>query len=242
MEQLVSLIHSSDIFGIFIENGCSVPVAYNLLNVSGASNTVYLTECPYNQNYGRRIYGYTGNRTVSSEYVSHIAESFYPIIGNTQITGRYINTIYVSSFQIGDMCNITDPKVTHGYIFLQYKNLKTIYHVTIRNPEYQRIDFIDKIGYIGIKLVLNFIYDICPENLYIDMIESEDMEKSYLELLKFHNKKDILCWNSEGRLCRAEDIFRTKNTISIVPYELRNMDLTPSYLLLIRSSHRLEHI
>ena len=49
IKPLIEKIHASDTFAVILETGCGVPVAANLLGVSGASKTVYLTECPYSQ-------------------------------------------------------------------------------------------------------------------------------------------------------------------------------------------------
>jgi len=236
----IQKIHNTDIFGIFIENGCGVPVANAILNISGASKTVYFTECPYNKDYVILKYGNHNFRSVSSEYVSFIADYYQNLIEQ-----GIINTLYVSSFQVGGN-SPDDRTVTHGWIYLQYDNAKIIYHATIRNQNYTRIDFINKIKTIGIQLLTNLKERIDKQDLDIDIIispfscrwqndptfcpdigterRSNERDDFNYYLFNLHTAGDILCWDSEGQLCRAEDLFRNKRQVLLL-FENQELDL-----------------
>ena len=64
---------------------------------------------------------------------------------------RKCNTVFVSSFQMGD--KTLDPlTITHGWIGLAYKNITQFYHITLREPM-SRADYIARIGIIGVELL-----------------------------------------------------------------------------------------
>ena len=61
-------IHGSHLFGKIIETGCSVPVAYKLGLVAGASKTILYTQQPYNKEFEAELYG-EFPRSVSKEFI-----------------------------------------------------------------------------------------------------------------------------------------------------------------------------
>src|SRR4051812_34885083 len=117
MKEQIEQLHKSDIFGIFIEIGCGVPVAAAMLGVSGASNTIFMSESPYSRDYYKYAYNLDPEsemyRSVSPQYLKYILASgrFDRIYSE-----KPINTIYAASFQLGEM----NDKSTHGWICLKH--------------------------------------------------------------------------------------------------------------------------
>ena len=62
-------IHNSNLYGIIVETGCSTAVTSKLMEVSGASNTIYYSLQPYSKNYEKSRYG-TFPRSVSKDFIS----------------------------------------------------------------------------------------------------------------------------------------------------------------------------
>ena len=124
MTAQIQKIHASDMFGIFIEMGLGNPVSSKLCEVPGASNTVFCAENPYNGDYSRKLFGIEG-RIVSLEAVRKIINS--DRVNALVLKDSRINTLFVSSFQIGD----NNDNSTHGYIGLKYKDKVEYYHISI---------------------------------------------------------------------------------------------------------------
>ena len=133
MTAQIQKIHASDMFGIFIEMGLGNPVSSKLCEVPGASNTVFCAENPYNGDYSKKLFGIEG-RIVSLEAVRTIMNSAK--IHYLQKEDPKINTVFVSSFQIGN----DNDKSTHGYIGLKYKGKVEYYHMSIQDGKILRLE------------------------------------------------------------------------------------------------------
>lgn len=207
----IEKIHSSDNFGIFVEVGCGLPVSSALLSVSGASNTVFFSESPYHKKYVEDKYQIDTNkvRAVSSDYIDSIIKYYNDHYFGKCYDGKTINTIYVSSFQVGD---VLSNLITHGWIGLQYHNKKVLYHITLRE-KLSRFCYIEKIKNIGLRLLILQNQSINkPENLSIDIILSDDI---IYNIFNYMNHEGIICYNKENKLCRAEDLLRNKKMINM---------------------------
>jgi len=156
------IIHDGNIFGVFIEIGCGMPLSQRLLEIEGASKTVYSALSPYNKQAQTELFGESDNRSVSFEFVKNI-------INNTK-TPENVNTIFVSSFQLGiDICN-------HGWIGLKHKDITKYYHITI--PHYMMKTY-------GRKYVIETIGDISLAILYNGNVNYCDIIRDEYEFLRY---------------------------------------------------------
>ena len=102
-------IHDSNLFGVIVESGCSATIASTLMNVAGASKTIYRCEQPYNKEYQEQLYG-KFKRSVSREWIKKVLEQEHAL------TPSSVNFILASSWQLNDP---NDPLVyAHGWIGL----------------------------------------------------------------------------------------------------------------------------
>jgi len=203
MKNLIEKIHKSNIFGIFIETGAGVPITANLLSVSGASNTIYMSECPYSKEYFYSTYELDDKyRIISLESLKSVINSkrFFDLFKSEKI-----NTIFVSSFQVGEKNNIS----THGWIGLKYKNTLKYYHISI-HESLTRKEYIKRIGENGLKLLLGKNVDI-PNNCDVDIVLNEDFSSDYESTIKFISKiktKEQFSIFSKNKIDRLESITR----------------------------------
>ncbi len=215
---LIELIHQSPIYGVFIETGCGMPVSTALLNQSGASKTVYMTESPYSEDYAKNKYQIPNEtRAVSLEYVNHILTSYQTI--------NAINTIYVASFQVGSDA-VDDNKITHGWIAIKYQQHTQFYHLTIR-PKMTRFNYIQTIGQQGL-LLLSYLTGLQPDTFcrghrniaYVDQIYTLNNVSLYPlsdfnPSLKLLDEDTILCFQPNGDLTRLENLCRETQQLII---------------------------
>jgi nicotinic acid mononucleotide adenylyltransferase len=211
MENIIKEIHDSNIFGCFIELGCGVPVASALLNVSGASQTVFMSESPYSKHYADSKYRNGEFRAVSAENVRQIMRTTV-IHCNTAMprdgfTG--VNTVYVSSFQVGP------GLVTHGWIGLHCCGYRKFYHVTI-HEELTRLEYIERIKENGLKILRSKNLSI-PKDCDIDIVLNDDLSvNNELSLLFLLASSRNVCLNfTVNGLARLEDTFRDKDYITL---------------------------
>jgi nicotinic acid mononucleotide adenylyltransferase len=188
MEKLIKKIHQSDIYGVFIESGCGVPVASALLKVSGASDTIYMSENPYSRDYFAEVYG---NETEPDNYRSVSPEHLSKVLNSqrfsTLFTKGRINIIYSATFQLGEM----NDKSTHGWIGIKFKTLNEsgnnyslkYYHISIHEP-LSRKEYIERIGENGLKLVMAGNQEV-PDDCDVDIVLNEDLSPDYERTLNF---------------------------------------------------------
>jgi hypothetical protein len=209
MEHIVKEIHESDTFGCFIETGCGVPVTNALLNVSGASKTVYMTESPYSKHYSSAKYQNDEFRAVSVENVQQIIKKVIIACNTTNVVDSLngVNTVYVASFQIGP--GIT----THGWIGLHCKGYRFYYHITI-NDELSRAGYIERIAENGLKLI-HAQNKFIPEDCDVDIVLNSDLSVNNERSVEFmlNSYRPVYLNFATTGLARLEDTFREKDYI-----------------------------
>lgn len=222
-EIIKSQIHNSELFGIFIELGLGNPVSNELCGVSGASKTIFYSENPYNDKISKYIYEIPENkRLVSVEAISRIinSEKIKNLIQYSEANAEAnmeINTIYVSSFQIGEY----DDKVTHGYIGLKYFDETFYYHITVRDS-LSRLEYIKKIKDLSIQMLIDLsnrtpitqnIGNDC--SIHIDGIWNYDLSSNVIETLNANNRSILneigsnIFYIKNNNLLRLEDLTRS---------------------------------
>jgi len=216
----IQAIHTGPIFGVFIETGASVPIANALLNESGASKTVYMSESPYNQQYVTHKYGLDPNiRSVSPQFVIKVLDYYQELIDNNTI-----NTIYVSTFQVS---NEDSTMLTHGWIGLNYNNNIVLYHISDRYRLLSRKRHIINIKEIGLKLLSSMNLPLMNINdLCVDIIIPNNTNNVY-NIYNYMSVNDIICWNLDFVMVRAEDLFRDNKHIWIHNIDINNIDDSP---------------
>lgn len=205
IDELVESIHVSDIYGSFIEMGCGVAVANALMNIAGATDTVYMTESPYAREYQHGTYGNEGLRAVSKECVSKINDV---MLRWDSMHEDFVNTVYIASFQLGDE---TGSKSTHGWIAYRYKGNLKFYHISI-HEKMTRKEYLQRIALCGLKIILNRNEDVI-QDACIDMVYGfDDNRIAMFDMISNSNDENFLCIR-DGQFCRMEDFFREKNNI-----------------------------
>ena len=167
MKDIIKKIHKSDIFGVFIESGCGLAVSQELFSVSESSKTIYFTQSPYSRDFFESEYSLNDKkiRSVSPEYLKNILDSKKI---KYLFDKKTINTLYASSFQIGEKNNIS----THGWILIKYNEIVKYYHISIHSS-LSRKKYIKKIGENGIKL-LHAKNQSIPDSCDVDIVLNED--------------------------------------------------------------------
>lgn len=207
-------LHESQNLGILVETGCGLAVSNALLEVSGASKTVYFAECPYSKEYQKWKYGEFEGRAVSWQNIKHILNYNAAL---EKPDG--VNFVYVSSFQVGEHNDIS----THGWIGISMKSGgRRYFHISIHEP-LSRKQYIDKISKIGIDILHYYLIsdvgsDFIPSNCCIDIALDEkgnqiDLEAMFVALRR-EEDDNFLCIK-DGMLVRMEDLFRDQKSIAL---------------------------
>ena len=129
----VKEIHESHLYGSVIETGSSTATIHKLLDVAGASKTIFRAEQPYSKLYEEELYG-KFTRSVSKEFIEAVL--------NVEGERKNINFVLASSWQL---CNSSDPlQYAHGWFDLLDKknNVKNYLHYSFRRDNmyaYSRI-------------------------------------------------------------------------------------------------------
>jgi hypothetical protein len=192
LDKIISKIHKSDLYGIFVEMGAGVPVANELFKVPGASSTIHKTLSPYSKQAQLELGQHADTRSISLSSTSSILSKF--MLEEFSNKSK-VNFILVSSFQIGkDIIN-------HGWISVYYNNKLYYYHLTL--PEYtSRTQAIQIIGESQIKLIYNLVF---KQNLPI--IGLDICLDNYNQLLHAGNDS-IVVFNPDNKPERLETSFR----------------------------------
>lgn len=215
MKELIQEIHKSDILGTFIEIGAGQPVAQQLFEIAGASQTIYKAESPYSKKEQEVKYKISNFRSVSKEFVETVIKAEMAA-GHAEINH---NTYYVSSFQIADK----PGAITHGWIGLRYRGVEMYYHITMPF-DYGREAMISLIGNVGIALLycknditslFTTLKSLAPVLSCIDIIIDGNGKHLINETLKVnqHYHTEHILVVSDGKLVRFEDLFRGKDLI-----------------------------
>lgn len=151
----VEKIHKSNLYGIIIELGCSAAISNKLMNVPGASNTVYKSVQPYSKEYQAELYG-EFKRSVSKDSVKTILE----VEAEKVKDNNKINFILATSWQLADP---SDKLVyAHGWFGLYdiQRNVKHYLHYSFKRS-FMNVEFIEySWNKIREKYFLNTISDI----------------------------------------------------------------------------------
>ena len=217
MRDNIRIIHDSDYYGSIIEIGCAAPLANSLLEVSGASKTIYKSEQPYSKELQEERYG-KFKRSVSKDFIDNVL--------NKEIQNDKINFVFASSWQLPDFNN---PKqYCHGYIGVLNKkeNIKHILHYSFlrrgNDRKSQRYSCIEDIGILS----ENILYNVLIENNVnlIDKYKNIILDQAYTNneinydlLLNnlYNNDFDYpLCFHKMQPV-RFEEILRKSNNIII---------------------------
>ena len=211
-------IHNSNLYGIIVETGCSTAVTSKLMEVSGASNTIYYSLQPYSKNYEKSRYG-TFPRSVSKDFISSVLLEEKSNINNE---GK-INFIFASSWQLPDE---KDPlQYAHGWCGIYNKKLDISYYLhysinrnsrnLVCSEDYRKY-IIDVIGEIGTNILYASIngniseLDIIDPNIAILDMAYVNTEVNYDLLLNTLEKSKgdyFLLFDSEEPI-RLEDFLR----------------------------------
>lgn len=234
MQEIIQDIHNSNLFGIFIEMGLGNPVSSKLCEIPGASKTVFYAENPYNDSYSRKIYDIP-NRIVSLEAVHRIMNSErVRILCNED---SRINTVYVSSFQIGNY----NDKSTHGYIGIKKGNIEKYYHMSIHDS-CSREEYIELIRDASINLLNDFISDD-PDawniGLNVDGIWDKNLNPLYGDTFYFiTSKSSNFCYIENGKILRLEDLTRQAKE-GLIAYKGSFNPITKAHCKLMSESEKL---
>lgn len=224
MTTQIQRIHESDMFGIFIEMGLGNPVSSKLCEVPGASNTVFCAENPYNADYSRKLFGIEG-RIVSLEAVRKIMNSDH--VTNLWFKDSKINTVFVSSFQIGNR----NDKSTHGYVGIKYKDEVKYYHVSIHHPS-NRTENIRLIVETCLNLLTNEDYT------YVDGVWDSNLKPLYDNTFHYLNKgQHGFAYVNNGNILRLEDLLRSANE-GLIVYKGSFNPITNAHLKLMSESSK----
>lgn len=220
-DEKIKEIHDSYAFGILVETGCGLPVSNALLEVAGASGTVFYSECPYSKEYQSQKFKNQGSRAVSMETVRsflsyHFTEGMRLSAYSSDSTP--VNFVYASSFQLGNY----NDKSTHGWIGIWTESLGSIYfHISI-HESLSRKEYIEKISQIGTDLLYHLtITDrdkirTIPSNCCIDIVLGYDgnqmHEHEMLVSLRDEESDNFLCI-TDGKFVRLEELLRDKENI-----------------------------
>ncbi len=218
IEKQISEIHKSDMYGVFVELGVGHPLAQLLYEVPGASQTVEYSISPYSKEMQEQMFHLKG-RSVSKEGVNTIL--------NEIKTSKKTNTIFVSSFQLGEK----GKSITHGWVGLEYNGKRMFYHLTL-NPGHEfsssRKVKIEALGYVclnilGAKNDLSRLEKIHQDGMIDIIMDSEDNTLNYLETLlktqmklKEEDNSDCLIYvTSKGNVERVENLFRENPILNV---------------------------
>lgn len=234
MIELIQGIHNSDMFGIFIEMGLGNPVSTKLCEVPGASKTIFCAENPYNDEYSRNLFGLT-ERIVSLKTIRKIMDSDH--VATLSFKNRKINTVYISSFQIGNY----NDKSTHGYIGIKKGDNEKYYHISIHDS-LSRSEYIKIITECSVYLLNDFRSDDTDAwniGLNIDAIWNRDLNPIYDETLYFIGSDwTNFCYIENGKLLRLEDLCRQASE-GLLMYKGSFNPITKAHVKLISESEKL---
>lgn len=218
MEKQIREIHTSDMYGVFVELGVGHPLAQLLYEVPGASQTIEYSISPYSKEMQEQMFHLKG-RSVSKEGVNTIL--------NEIKTSKKTNTIFVSSFQLGE----EGKSITHGWVGLEYNGKRMFYHLTLNSGNEfsdSRKEKIEVLGYVCLN-ILSAKNDLDKlEKNYQDgaidiIMDSEGNTLDYLETLlkvqmemKEDENSDCLIYvTSKGNIERVENLFRENPVLNV---------------------------
>ncbi len=231
-------IHGSELYGIIVETGCSTSTSSKLMDVAGASKTIFYSLQPYSKVYEEQRYGHF-SRSVSKEFIESVLNT------ESYQKGNDINFVLASSWQLN---NDADPlQIPHGWFGLYdiRNNKKHYLHFTINRyatesycdlivgkhnvkKTYQetRNRLIDTIGHIGVNIlhtaikgeINDFDLNLIPNNNYLTLdsaYEGNSINTSLLISVLEKFKNDYFIVFKDNQAIRLEDIMREGNEFLI---------------------------
>lgn len=217
--EAVKMIHASNLYGVIIEcgNGCSITSA--LMQIEGASNTIYESKQPYNKDVQKTYYTGQYDRSVSLNFIKDVLKTEKEKNSTLFSMSDKKPFILASSFQLRS----TDSKqniLTHGWIGLHIDGEDRYYHLSI--PESKvRTSYFAIIAKCALDL---FIHIINPKSgvlvcEYLDQVILPN-EPSLVSTLKYtiYNKKCkkndfFITINKKNEVIRFEDLVRNKKGV-----------------------------
>lgn len=206
---IIENIHSTDLYGTFIECGAGNEISNILLNVPGASNTVFKCVQPYSKEFQKEEYG-DFDRSVSKEFCNAVIEKEKL---NTLHNEKH-NFIFVSTWQVSE----NSSKITHGWLGINRKdnyNSNVFLHFTMKNTSgFKRHDINKLVADLSLKIISNIsngftIDKINTEHFILDQAFNND--KPLYDLLfnsLNENSSDYFLSFRNNNPVRFEEILR----------------------------------
>lgn len=181
MNAKVNDIHSSELYGIIVETGCSTAVSSKLMDEAGASKTVYFASQPYSKEYESELYG---------EFKRSVSKEFIEAVLNKEGVCIKANFVLASSWQLLDKLDTT--QYCHGWfgLFDKRSDIKYYFHYTFRRDishvdsaeEFSNLrkDIINLIGEIGVEILYKSITGeiTCLNSEYFNILDMAYVEKN----------------------------------------------------------------
>ncbi len=221
----VKTIHASPLCGTIIECGSAAAITSKLMNVPGASATVYTASQPYSKEIQEELFGDEAikfTRSVSKEFVAAVFES-----QRRSITTKRNNFVLVASVQMSD--GIED-KLSHGWFLFYHTDMKhsKVMHFTLpRTTAFiSREEILDIFGNLGVAIIDAYLqnkleYILTPGD--VAMVDAAynfdhdfwklDFDADYNFVLKSLEKADnewFVCFRNNDFI-RLEDIMRASD-------------------------------
>jgi hypothetical protein len=168
-------IHASHLYGTVIETGCATAAVSKILEVAGASKTIFRSEQPYCKEYEEELYG-SFSRSVSKDFIEAV------LVKEGKRTN--INFVLASSWQL---CDSNDPlKYAHGWfgLFDKTNNVKHYLHYTFRRDNMYAYRNKYNNNYIG--SVPTFKNDSHKKDYYLNIenIKEEQYQEDRTNVIK----------------------------------------------------------
>lgn len=215
----IKSIHNSKLYGTIFEVGCGTAISSKLLNVDGASKTIYEVKIPYSKESQEEYYKGEDIRSVSKEFIENVLGVEFNYAAEIK---KKTNFIIAASFQLQDSSQKT---LTHGYIGIicnenQYH--KKIYHVSIPDA-LTREEYLEIIGDIAI----NLLYQIDKVGIwgdaenefqnfkYIDQVWDTAERPSFYNTFRYFSgsEESFIVFTPDKKLIRFEDLARGEGLI-----------------------------
>lgn len=216
IEEIIQEINESKTFARILEVGAGVPIANLMYSQTGASKSVYSSECYYSREAFTKKFGESKERAVSPIRLRDL------IIENNDITNDLLsheyNTIVATTFQVGEKNDIS----THGWIGINFaeviedvngdfiKDDIKYFHISI-HESLTRKEYIEKIGEIGIRL-LHSRNKFIPKDCYIDSVLDDMFVPIYEDcvnaIINSGSVEQMSVFHVDGQVDRIESITR----------------------------------
>lgn len=206
IEEIILSVNKSDTTLRLLEVGAGIPISNEFFRYSGASKTIYSSECYYSRKAFEIAFGNLDCRAVSNERLYHINENDKIF---RDLSENLYNTVLSTTFQL-------DGSV-HGWISIHTLNKTRYYHISL-HEKYSREEYIRMIGEIGVKLLYSFINndEILP-NCYVDIVLDKHLSPLFKATLDIVSKTEKIAtiFTKDGSIDRLESITRDVNSLIV---------------------------